>query len=166
MSKCKLCKNLIKRSKYVKHPKVKLSNTELKENRKRFNSSYYKRNKESLKKQMKEWYLNNKERKRVYGVERYEKLGKNWGRHNLTKQEYEFLRFDKQENKCLGCEMEFLEDGKRRHPTIDHDHACCPGIYSCGNCVRGILCLGCNSAIGIIKDDVRILLRLVEYLKN
>lgn len=49
---------------------------------------------------------------------------------------------------------------------IDHDHGCCPGETSCGECVRGLLCFNCNSALGKFKDDVESLNRAVTYLGN
>ncbi len=48
--------------------------------------------------------------------------------------------------------------------NIDHDHACCPGSYSCGSCVRGLLCWACNVALGIVKDDPDVLKGLLAYL--
>lgn len=47
---------------------------------------------------------------------------------------------------------------------IDHDHACCPGIHSCGECIRGLICGGCNAALGYARDNPAILLALADYL--
>jgi hypothetical protein len=37
--------------------------------------------------------------------------------------------------------------------SVDHDHRCCDGAYSCGQCVRAILCLQCNAGMGMLRDD-------------
>jgi hypothetical protein len=39
-----------------------------------------------------------------------------------------------------------------RRLTTDHDHQCCPGRFSCGRCVRGLLCQACNMRAGLAGD--------------
>lgn len=48
--------------------------------------------------------------------------------------------------------------------VIDHSHACCPGIRSCGECVRGVICHSCNTALGAVEDDADTLRKLIKYL--
>lgn len=47
---------------------------------------------------------------------------------------------------------------------VDHDHGCCPGKRSCGKCVRGILCQGCNLAAGAVRDSPGRAFALANYL--
>lgn len=48
--------------------------------------------------------------------------------------------------------------------AIDHDHSCCPGEITCGECIRGILCRRCNSGLGLFRDDWRIAQNAMKYL--
>jgi hypothetical protein len=60
--------------------------------------------------------------------------------------------------------------GERNGLHIDHDHSCCPNILDrnkgCGDCVRGLLCGGCNKALGLLGDDPAKLLGLADYLNT
>ena len=47
---------------------------------------------------------------------------------------------------------------------VDHDHLCCPGKKSCGNCIRGLLCQKCNMAIGLFSDNKKLLNSAIIYL--
>ena len=50
--------------------------------------------------------------------------------------------------------------------SIDHDHSCCPGNKSCGECVRALLCARCNFAIGHMGDSPDMLRRAADYLES
>lgn len=52
---------------------------------------------------------------------------------------------------------------------MDHDHNCCPTIssknkFSCGECNRGLLCHGCNVALGMLGDSRERMEGLLKYL--
>ena len=78
-------------------------------------------------------------------------------RYGLSLEKYQEL-LSLQGNRCATC---------ARAPErfyVDHDHACCAGTKSCGGCVRGLLCFNCNTALGQVRDDPRVLLAMVDYL--
>lgn len=49
---------------------------------------------------------------------------------------------------------------------VDHDHKCCPGQKSCGKCVRGLICYGCNNGIARFLDDVAKMRLAIQYLER
>lgn len=57
---------------------------------------------------------------------------------NITLEQYNAL-LESQDGACYICRS--VPEGNL---TVDHDHGCCPGRRSCGRCVRGLLCHGCN----------------------
>ena len=61
---------------------------------------------------------------------------------------------------CQICEVGLTQATMR----IDHDHACCPGQKTCGDCVRGVLCSSCNTGIGLLGDTADALRRALQYL--
>lgn len=48
--------------------------------------------------------------------------------------------------------------------VIDHDHSCCNYGAACSECIRGMLCNGCNSLLGYAKDSQEKLQMASEYL--
>ena len=80
-----------------------------------------------------------------------------FSRHKITKEYYDTL-MSRHDNKCWICK-------DLNATTIDHDQNCCPQTgSSCGNCVRGVLCHNCNTAIGLLKDRKESILSALEYL--
>ena len=56
--------------------------------------------------------------------------------------------------------------GEVKALAVDHDHRCCAGQISCGDCVRGLVCEGCNHTLGFAQDDVAVLSSAISYLKG
>lgn len=53
--------------------------------------------------------------------------------------------------KALDCELCGRRLYRKSRPSIDHDHKCCPGQWSCGECVRGVVCSRCNTNIAHLE---------------
>lgn len=77
-------------------------------------------------------------------------------RHNVP---YEFTKRWLVLGDELSCE--FPNCGRRlthrgvARPYIDHDHGHCPREHSCGECVRGVLCAVCNTAVAHFERLLR-----------
>jgi hypothetical protein len=48
---------------------------------------------------------------------------------------------------------------------VDHDHSCCPGVRSCGKCIRGLLCGKCNHGLGNFNDNQVFLQGAIDFLE-
>lgn len=63
-----------------------------------------------------------------------------------------------QNHQCKICSIKFDSiPGRLSKPVIDHDH-------STGK-VRGLVCHPCNVCMGLAKDNVQTLQKMIEYLK-
>lgn len=74
------------------------------------------------------------------GNPRYNRLYRLWTRFRLTPETFDAI-LERQGGGCGVCGT--ISDSWQ----VDHDHKCCPGRRSCGNCVRGILCPRCNQQL-------------------
>jgi hypothetical protein len=82
---------------------------------------------------------------------------------NISRERYNNL-LESQDGVCFICRK---PDSRGIRLCIDHDHACCPGEQnSCGKCIRGLLCVSCNRALGYLKDSIENAERLISYLEK
>jgi hypothetical protein len=70
--------------------------------------------------------------------------------YNLTTEAYN-AKLKKQKNLCAVCELPF-----KKTPHIDHDH-------KTGQ-VRDLLCNDCNTALGLVHENLKTALGLIEYI--
>lgn len=85
-----------------------------------------------------------------------------YSKYRIRAEEYEAMLVA-QGGTCAICDR-VNSDG--RALAVDHDHACCPGVRSCGKCVRKLLCTECNTGIGSLGDSVSRLRKAAEYLEG
>jgi hypothetical protein len=99
---------------------------------------------------IKKWITKDKRRK--YGLK---------NRYGITPEQYNIL-FDKQQGKCSIC----IKQQPQRKLSVDHDHRCCKGRRSCGKCIRGLLCVRCNTFIAQFEKMQDKLPHLKEYIDH
>lgn len=84
--------------------------------------------------------------------------------YGISAEQYDALLRD-QNDSCGICEA--TEPGGRWNTWhVDHDHTHCPGKRGCEVCVRGLLCNGCNLAIGYLRDDPKIIAAAAAYVQR
>lgn len=88
-----------------------------------------------------------------------QKAARKW-KYGITADDFAAL-LSRQAHQCQGCFCPVDSSS-----CLDHDHACCPGAKSCGNCIRGILCRPCNMVLGAVKDNETTLANLIAYLRR
>jgi hypothetical protein len=77
---------------------------------------------------------------------------------NLSLEDYNKM-MEAQEGKCAIC-LQFetqKRDGKLKALAVDHNHAT--------GAIRGLLCTGCNTGVGKLKDSTEILMNAIKYLE-
>lgn len=82
-------------------------------------------------------------------------------RFNMSLDDYNNM-VAKQGGVCAICKT----NPENKRLSIDHDHNCCPGQYTCGKCIRSLICHRCNMVLGQINDDISILKSMTDYLQN
>lgn len=81
-----------------------------------------------------------------------------WGRKNCEL-DYYIKLMDRTKCDSCGAEPEKL--------VTDHDHSCeHPTDSMCQSCIRGRLCSGCNTALGLLREDLKVIESLGEYLEK
>lgn len=81
-------------------------------------------------------------------------------RYGITEEQYDNL-LTEQDNSCAVCKIEFSQ---AVWPNIDHDHNCCEGAKSCGNCLRGLLCSNCLTIASLVETRFKYMDDLFVYL--
>lgn len=83
-------------------------------------------------------------------------------RYKMTEEQRQAL-LKEQDGRCAVC-LRLFEPDERT--DVDHDHKCCPGEISCGNCVRGITHMSCNRALGLLGESEEALENALRYLRK
>lgn len=123
------------------------SKEEKKRKKKDYDVLWYEKNKEKVKEATRTWRKNNKDRARKAA-----RLAHVRRVYNLSAESYAKLLAD-QNDACAIC------SGKLgKHPYVDHNHVT--------GKVRGLLCIRCNSALGMMDDSPERLRAAAAYIER
>ena len=116
---------------------------------KEYSIKYRKENKEKIEANRTRWRKDNAEhdKNRVWN----NRLMKEYGIDSFTYG----LMLEKQSYCCKTC-GKHADDNHNKKLYIDHDH-------KTGK-VRGLLCLQCNTALGLLKDNKKVIKNLLKYI--
>ena len=114
-----------------------------------YHKNYYQANKGRLDKAKAEYRLKNKDKAKEYV--RRSQLKAFYG---ITPEQYDSM-LESQGNKCAICHDDFKS---RKHTHVDHNHTT--------NTVRQLLCSSCNRALGLFKENPKILTSALDYLNK
>lgn len=95
------------------------------------------------------------EEKRLHSI--YKLNRKNLIKYGLTAQDY-VNKLEEQKYKCAISPKMFYENGKHGKLFIDHNHETSQ--------VRGLLCHGCNSGLGMFMENEELMLEAINYIKK
>jgi len=95
----------------------------------------------------------NENKEKFFAVERKSKLKNTYG---ITPEQYD-LMLTEQNSRCAICSAK-KPGGRTKMFFIDHCH-------STGN-IRGLLCMRCNTGLGLFLDSQKFLANAISYLKE
>ncbi len=107
------------------------------------------------------WRIDNPES--IQAANRKAAISNRTKRTGVTPESYDAM-LTTQNNVCAICGE---VDHNDRSLAIDHDHTCYHnGQKSCVKCIRGLLCLRCNTGLGSFKDRPTLLQEAIGYLQK
>lgn len=124
---------------YTRHKTQRTTVEKRKEALKKYNSS------PERKARLKEYYQQNKSRWKKYTTDRY----------GITVDQYNQMLAE-QDDRCFICHKH--RDEFSRDLSIDHCH-------ETGK-VRKLLCINCNRALGMLREDVDLMKKLIDYVES
>jgi len=116
-----------------------------------YQKEYYRKDKKRRLQLNQEWRKANPEKRAEQSWREHRKR-----RYGLSEEAFMAI-YHAQGGKCDMCGVS-KEAYSIRGLCVDHDH-------KTGK-VRGLLCTGCNTGIGSLKEDIELLLKAVEYLRK
>lgn len=121
---------------------------------KEYSKKYYKQNRTDIISSVITWSAENPDK-----VKEYAKRSKAKLRYDLSSEEYA-IKLAQAAGICEACgrREKAVYKGLLKNLSFDHDH-------KTGK-VRGVICSGCNHALGLLDDNVEILRKLTIYLEK